>query len=246
MRSEIIWESGEQKWVVFGRDPNKESSVIDTNQYLVISKKKGLLIDPGGIDIFPSFLTELIKYVKVDDIVGIVASHQDPDIISSLPMWLDLNNDIKTYCSWIWESFIAHFSMGQSKCLVPIRDSGETIKIGNTGSEVILVPAHYCHSSGNFSVYDPKSEIIFSGDIGAALLPDSEASLYVDSFNEHVQYMEKFHIRWMPSSTALKRWVTRVRDLKPKMICPQHGGIFKGENVDKFLTWLENLEVGRF
>ena len=28
------------------------------------------------------------------------------------------------------------------------------------------------------------------------------------------------------------------------MIAPQHGAIFEGENVKKFLNWLESLEVG--
>jgi flavorubredoxin len=30
------------------------------------------------------------------------------------------------------------------------------------------------------------------------------------------------------------------------MICPQHGSIFSGENVGKFLDWLESLEVGKW
>jgi flavorubredoxin len=106
------------------------------------------------------------------------------------------------------------------------------------------VPAHFCHSSGNFSCYDPRADILFSGDIGAALLPNSEASLFAGDFDKHIKYMEKFHRRWMPSNEAKNNWVKRVRAINPAMICPQHGSIFKGENVGKFLDWLENLPVG--
>ena len=34
---------------------------------------------------------------------------------------------------------------------------------------VDAIPAHYCHSSGTFSLYDPTAGILFSGDIGADL-----------------------------------------------------------------------------
>ena len=112
--------------------------------------------------------------------------------------------------------------------LNPIPDDGMRIKIGEEGPEVEAVPAHYCHSSGNFSLYDPTAGILFSGDIGSALVPNHEASLVVTDFDQHIQYMRGFHLRWMPSTTALRAWVQRVRAIKPKMICPQHGSIFQG------------------
>ncbi len=27
-------------------------------------------------------------------------------------------------------------------------------------------------------------------------------------------------------------------------MCPQHGGIFRGDDVPRFLDWLDKLEVG--
>lgn len=245
MKSKVLFESDNHQWVVFGRDKDKDPKIIDTNQYAIISKNNAFLVDPGGIDIFPSYLAQLIKYVKTDNIVGMLGSHQDPDIISSLPMWLDLNPNIVTYCSWMWEGFISHFAMGHSETLHALPDEGATVQIGTSGRELQIIPAHYCHSSGNYSLYDPKAKILFSGDIGAALLPDADAGMFVENFEKHIQYMEAFHVRWMPSSQALKSWVSRVREIRPKMICPQHGAIFEGENVNKFLNWLETLQVGR-
>jgi flavorubredoxin len=157
-----------------------------------------------------------------------------------------LNDQVKTYTPWVWKGFISHFSMGHSDCIVSLKDSGGKIPIGDTGREVIAVPAHYCHSPGNFSIYDPIADILFSGDIGAALLPDANVPLFVENFDDHIQYMEAFHVRWMPSSEALKNWARRVRELNPKMICPQHGSIFKGKDVTQFLTWIENLTVGKY
>ena len=121
--------------------------------------------------------------------------------------------------------------MGTTLKLNSIPDEGMEIQIGN--ANVYFVPAHYCHSPGNFGCYDPKADILFSGDIGAALLPPDYAGFYVTDFAKHIQYMEGFHKRWMPSSSALKQWVKRVRAINPGMICPQHGSIFKGEDVTK-------------
>jgi flavorubredoxin len=246
MKSKVLFDSNDHKWVVFGRDPQKNEDVIDTNQYLIISKGQGFLLDPGGIEIFPQVLTEVTKYIDTGSIRGILASHQDPDIASSLSLWVDLSKNLKSYCSWLWGPFLAHFSMGTHLEFVSIPDEGMEVPIGDSRSSLYFVPAHYCHSSGNFSVYDPKADILFSGDIGAALLPNAEAGLFVDNFQDHIKYMELFHKRWMPSKKALNAWVARARAINPKMICPQHGSIFEGENVGKFLNWLEGLEVGLY
>ena len=48
----------------------------------------------------------------------------------------------------------------------------------------------------------------------------------------------------MASRRVLELWVRRVEELRPKMIAPQHGAIFSGENVRRFLEWLRNLECG--
>lgn len=245
MKSEVLFDDGSHKWVVLGRDPDKKDVVIDTNEYLIISDDQAVILDPGGIEIFPQVLTELTRHISTDKIKGIVASHQDPDISSSLSMWVDLCPNVKVYCSWIWTGFIAHFGMGTELDLIGVPDEGMELPIGTTHSNIYLVPAHYCHSSGNFSVYDPKADILFSGDIGAALIP-LDYPMFVDDFDRHIKYMEKFHYRWMPSSIALKSWVKRIRLINPSMICPQHGSIFRGENVHRFLDWLDSLEVGKW
>ncbi len=56
--------------------------------------------------------------------------------------------------------------------------------------------------------------------------------------------MEGFHRRYMSSTKALKAWVRSVRKLKPKMIAPQHGAIFRDGDIGRFLDWLDSLEVG--
>ncbi len=242
MQRKTLFDDGKHEWIVIGRDPDKPDSVIDTNEYLIINSGKALLLDPGGSEIFPTVLSEVSKLIDVQNIEGYLCSHQDPDIMSSLPLWMALSPNASIYVSWLWSKFIAHFGNNYVGKFVEIPDEGMKIKLGD--QELVLVPAHYCHSSGNFNLYDPRAKILFSGDLGAAMVPDGHP-LFVEDFDAHTKLMEGFHLRWMPSNEAKARWIRRVRKLDVEMICPQHGAIFKGEMVPKFLSWLDNLEVGK-
>lgn len=246
MRSEILFDNGEHRWVVLGRDNEKNKDIIDTNEYVIIHGEQAVLLDPGGIDIFPQVLTEITKFIKIENIKSIVVSHQDPDVGSSISMWADLNSKINIYCATIWKTFLMHFGMGTDLDLLCIPDEGMELPIGDTNAMIYFVPAHYCHSSGNFSCYDPISRILFSGDIGAALLLDGDTNMFVDDFDMHIKFMEGFHRRWMPSKEKLNQWINRVRMINPDIIAPQHGSLFRGDNVGKFLNWLEQLEVGKW
>jgi len=240
MKTHKLFESNSHTWLMFGRDDEKPNEIIDTNQYIVISNKNALLMDPGGIELFSAMLSAVIKQLPAEKITHLFASHQDPDIISSLGLWDQALPSATLHSPWIWESFIKHFGMNHiSYAAIP--DEGSSLKIDQVTLD--FIPAHYLHSSGNFNVYDSDAKILMSGDIGAAL-ESVDAPLFVEDFDEHICKMKMFHQRWMPSNEAKNDWVNRVRKLDVEMMCPQHGRIFKGDNVKRFLDWFEALEVG--
>lgn len=240
MKTHKIFESASHTWLMFGRDDGKPDQIIDTNQYIVITKNNALLMDPGGIELFSAMLSAVIKQVPANKITHIFASHQDPDIISSLGLWDQAIPSATLHSPWLWESFIRHFGM-KSITYAAIPDQGNSLRLDNINLD--FIPAHYLHSSGNFNVYDSKAKILMSGDIGAAL-EVVDAPLFVEDFNEHIGKMKMFHQRWMPSNKAKNDWVHRVRKLDIDMMCPQHGRIFKGDDVKRFLDWFEGLDVG--
>lgn len=244
MIGKVLFDDGQHKWIVLARDPQKKDSVIDTNEYLIVSNGDALMLDPGGTEIFPSVLAAASDFIDLKQIKVFFASHQDPDIFSSLPLWLGICSDAKTYLPKIWSSFIAHFGYEYVQNFVLVPDEGGSLPIGSRGRSLEMIPAHYLHASGNLNVYDAHAKILFTGDIGAALLPPNMQELFVTDFAAHIPYMEGFHRRWMPSNTAKNDWVARVRQLDVEMLCPQHGAIFRGEQVQQFLDWFEALEVG--
>jgi flavorubredoxin len=241
MLVEHLYKKNTHNWMVMGRDPDKRQEVIDTNQYLIQNNGRGLLLDPGGIENFAVVAAEFSKHFELANVEAIFASHQDPDVISSLALWIQTNPKLIVYVPQIWVSFISHFGVKEEN-MRPIPDEGGVITLG--GHDLEIIPQHYLHSSGCLSLYDPDAKILFSGDIGAALLPEDNTDLFVTDFDEHTQYMEYFHRRWMPSNTAKLRWIAEVRKRDVDMLCPQHGSIFRGDDVAKFLSWFENLDVG--
>jgi flavorubredoxin len=225
MLVERIHSGHHHSWTIFARDPARPNSIIDTNQYAVRAGDHVILLDPGGAEIFPSMLAAVTQAFPVEQIDHLFISHQDPDIGSSLPLWRSVcRPDMAT--------------------LTAIPDEGGRLRLGGR-LELEFVPAHYLHSSGNFNVYDAEAGILFSGDIGAALLPPDDAGgLYVTDFARHVDYMEGFHRRWMGSEAAKLDWVERVSALDVNLMAPQHGKMIKGDDVKRFLDWFAALEIG--
>jgi len=244
MKCVTLFRQDDHLWQVFGQDPDRPDNIIDTNQYLVRSGNSAILLDPGGMEVFPAMLAALTREIPVDEIKALFLSHQDPDIGSSLPLWRRVcGPDIKVYLSWLWAGFTAHFDRDASFTTIP--DEGMEVSLTHE-LRLRFIPAHYLHSSGNFNVYDAKAKVLFSGDIGAALVPRTQAEdgMFVTDFAAHIQYMDGFHRRWLASERARDAWVAQVSKLDIDILAPQHGLLFKGDDVKRFIEWFSTLEIG--
>jgi flavorubredoxin len=233
----VIYDTPEHKVIFF--EELTPASAVQANQVLIIHKGEGMLLDPGGHKV--KLLSDLSPYISLSQIKYIFLSHQDPDIVSSLNGWL-MTTKAQAYISKLWARFLPHLGLDSQleDRLIPIEDGGTKIILGGD-CELLILPAHFMHSPGNFQVYDPCSKILFSGDLGASLGQDY---FFVENFDEHIKYMEGFHKRYMASNKVLKFWANMVRQLDIEMIVPQHGAIFKGkEMVERFINWIENLQV---
>ena len=116
--------------------------------------------------------------------------------------------------------------------------------LSSTPVPLEVVPAHYLHSSGNLLLFDPGPRLLFSGDIGAALLPPDEPGLFVTDFDRHIRHAEGFHRRWMGSREARDAWCARASAMRLELLCPQHGAIYRGADAGRFIDWFARLEIG--
>jgi len=235
-----VYNTPEHKVIFF--EELTPASAVQANQVLITHKGEGMLLDPGGHKVFSKLLSDISPYIPPSQIKYIFLSHQDPDIVASINGWL-MTTKAQAYISKLWVRFLLHFGLDSQleDRVIPIDDGGTKVVLGGD-CELLILPAHFMHSPGNFQVYDPCSKILFSGDLGASLGQDY---FFVENFDEHIKYMEGFHKRYMASNKVLKFWANMVRQLDIEMIVPQHGAIFKGkEMVERFINWVENLQVG--
>jgi flavorubredoxin len=219
---------------------------IQANQLFISHGHHAALFDPGGNLTYQPLHSAISKITSIRDLDYVMATHQDPDIITSLDKWL-MYTDASIVISKLWQRFLPHLvpgyiaEKGEGR-IIAIPDQGMDIKFGD--SDIKALPAHFLHSVGNFHFYDPISKILFSGDVGASLT-DNHHGRGVQDFNRHVKKMIGFHERYMVSRKACRLWASMIRKLDVAMIVPQHGRPFIGYNmVNNFLDWIENLNCG--
>ncbi len=218
-----------------------EGHMVESNQHIISHGDEMICLDPGGHKIFNKLFKQMAKLGSLRNLKYLFFSHQDPDIVAAANGWL-MATDAKGFLPEVWMKFITHFGVDTMVIdrITPIKDEGMTLNLG--GCELKVIPAHFLHSPGNYQVYDPIAKILYSGDLGASV--DAGTS-FVEDFDNHIQYMEGFHKRYMPSKKALKMWVNTVGQLDIETIAPQHGSLFKGrEMVNRFIAWIDSLECG--
>lgn len=242
MRNVRLFDQAGHQFVLLNESEPGEEDGIRSNQYLVVHEGQGILLDPGGFGVMPRVLTEMLHYINLDQIRGIILSHQDPDIVGGLSTWLELTAS-PVYVSRIWMRFLPHYGLRDMARFVGVPDTGMRCEV-SPGFTLEILPAHFLHSEGQVNVYDPISRILFTGDIGAAMLPVDKDEAFVDDFEAHVPYIAGFHRRYMCSNKAIRCWLDTIADLDIEMIAPQHGPIYRGAAVPAFLAWLRELQCG--
>jgi flavorubredoxin len=236
MGSTVLFKENDHSLILF--EGFERGEMVPTNQVVIKNGNEAILLDPGGHKVHYELINELSSLIPITHLKYIFFSHQDPDIVAAANAWLMLT-ETQALISKLWVRFIPHFGIDELLMprLVGIPDEGMRLKLGN--EELIILPAHFLHSPGNFHVYDPVSKTLFSGDLGASIGP---GYVEVTNFEAHIKYMERFHLRYMPSTQANKSWAEMVRGLEIERIVPQHGAIFPDPGMSRqFIDWVAEL-----
>lgn len=215
---------------------------IPCNTYLMVDGDEGFILEPGGLSHFRPVADKVEEVFSAYNITHLLLSHQDPDVCASLPSWLQFNPDINVVCPHLWERFLPHY-MAYNINFTEMTDEGRTLSL-QSGSHLQCISAPYLHSPGNMVVFDSVSGFLFSGDIGAAISQDEMFRLFIDDWQQQIERMQGFHQRYMGSTRAAAEFVKKVSLLPITAMLPQHGQIFRGDEVRQFLDWFETLPCG--
>lgn len=240
MPSTVLYDDGNHRNLLL-EDFGLGGLAVQANQHMIIHGDTGMILDPGGHKVYSKVIAETFSALGRGNLRYIFLSHQDPDIVAAINGWL-MTTDADAYISNLWMRFVPHFGFDHlvADRLKPIPDRGMILDLA--GSRLLVVPAHFLHSEGNFQLYDPTAKILYSGDLGASL---GAEYIRVTDFDAHLQYMTGFHKRYMTSNKVMKAWADMVRDLDIEIIAPQHGAYFQGKDmVQRFIEWCAGLQCG--
>ncbi len=242
-----LFNDGHHVCMMFHDLVDDAADAVQANQFLIVSNGEGALIDPSGNMTYNGLVVGMSQYFPYKRLKYLLASHQDPDIVGSLNRWM-MSTDASLCVSGLWSRFVPHFCTGDRTAgrIISIPDQGMSIQLGQ--DRIIAVPAHFLHAEGNFQFYDVRSKILFSGDMGASIVPHDrvvQPITTVEEFRQHVSLMQGFHQRYMVSNKVCRLWADMVRDMDIDAMVPQHGRWFKGRAVvHAFLDWIAALHCG--
>jgi flavorubredoxin len=222
-------------WVGF----NEEGSHLRCNPYLLIDGEDVVLFDPGSLTHFPIVMRKVIDLVNPEHITAAVASHQDPDICSNLPVLEDVvaNEDLKIIAHINTIRLIKHLGIRSEFYDVGQNDFKMVLKSGRV-LEFIYTP--YLHSPGAIATFDHKTKTLFCSDIFGAIC--DEWDLF--STSAFPGNMDAFHQAYMPSNQNLKNCMKKFMKYDIQRILPQHGSVIEGENVKVAIEHLMQLPCG--
>ena len=233
----VLYENNNHKWIKFS--DLTDDGEVQSNQFLIINHKSGMLIDCGGYRIFKGLLAAVSKHFPPPALEYIFLSHQDPDIGSGINLWLPTGK-ATVLISELWLRFISAFCVQglSDKRTKTIPDNGMKIRLGE--AELLAIPGHFLHSPGNFHLYDPMAKILFTGDLGASIRPEDTVIDSVEKLDTHIQFMAPYHNRYMASNIACQKWAEMISVLDIEMIVPQHGSHIVGADaVQGFIEWVK-------
>lgn len=239
MKTHTLAETGAHRWLMFGRDPERPAHVADTNQIVICAGQVTVLIDPGGIEIFPAFLQALGATITAESISRIIVTMTDPQAASSLPLWRQIcSEDLQISVPALTSDLLSHLD---SECLLqPISDDGGTIPVPPS-LELDIIPAHFLHGPAAYSVYDPVVGVLYTGSIGSCDVP---APFVAGDFDDYRASLAAYHGRWFVSTAARDVWLNRLSGLQIDCLVPHRGPAFSGPDAGRFLDWFASAALG--
>ncbi len=237
---------GDDTWWVGYRNPE---TLLQINVYLRQFKNGtqviNYLIDPGSPVDFP------VITKKISSVIGDLSSlhiysinHQDPDVGMNSIFIKNINP--KAICMTTEDNWrlVSHYEINPKSVKLINELKDWRVRLA-TRHELIYIPSPFCHFKGAFLTYDPKTRILFTGDLFGGI-SNSEQTFTLWAQKNNWDGIMAFHQLYMPTRKAIRYTLDLIRKLQPQplVIAPQHGNIIRGELIQEFMDRLYDLPVG--
>ncbi len=219
----------------------EEETAFRCNVYLIEDNDEYILVDPGSRIYHEELKKRVSTIVDPKKISGLILCHQDSDVAASMVDWLDVNSEIQIITSKRANVLLPYYGRSDYSFYDIAEEGVYTFKSGRV---LKFIEAPFLHFPGAFTTLDTTANMLFSGDIWAAL--DIEWNLVVSDFEAHKSNMDLFHIDYMASNVASKGYARKIEKELIEAILPQHGSIINSENIPNSIEYLKNLQCGLY
>ncbi len=221
---------------------SSEASPFRCNAYLLVDGATRVLFDPGSARWhFPQVLARVKQIVDPTSVTHIVAHHQDPDVIDSLPLWLELAPEAAVVATPRTRVLLPYYGLPERVNWLDVSPLDNTVLELEHGVLAFLT-SPFLHFPEAMVTFDEASGFLFSSDIGAAI--DDDWKLVADDWERHWRTMVPFHVFYMASNRALRGFCEKIAPFPIEAILPQHGSILPKRMVRPALEALRELPCG--
>lgn len=212
------------------------------NSYLVVGQKTAL-IDSVKAPFVDEMLERIGSVINPNDISIVVSNHAEPDHASGLRKTIEVVKPEKIVAS---PRGVKALSQLYSINGVEAVKTDQTLSLGNL--TLLFIETPMVHWPDSMFTYLLEEEVLFSQDGFGMHLATNErfadelpyAILYEESSRYYANIL-------MPFSQRISRLIDDVkkRGIGLSFIAPDHGPIWRDEQVGKVLSWYSDWALGR-
>ena len=198
---------------------------VSYNSYLLDGGDEVCLLDCVKIPSIDEFLSNIRAVLGDRDLDYVLVNHMEPDHTSSLPVLVERFPNIKIIGNKKTKEFLNNY-YDLTENIIVVKD-GEEVKIGNTSLTFYTTPM--VHWPESMVAYEKSEGILFSqdafGGYGTLDGPIFDDEINFDFYkDEIIRYYTNIVGKY---SVQVVRALDKLKDLDIKMICPDHGMVWR-------------------
>ena len=209
------------------------------NSYYIEGDKKRALIDTSYSKTIKEFIENLNG--KGEFIDYIIANHAEGDHSEALVKVLQMNPNAKVVTNKkCMDLLIDQYAIPKNKFQV-IND-GDEISLGNKTLRFHLAP--WVHWPDTMFTHLVEDNILFTCDFLGAHITYSQGQFYAQETQEYLLSAKRYYAEiMMPFRPHCRKYLDKIKQINPSMICPSHGGVYKNPDfiLNAYYEWTADI-----
>ena len=208
------------------------------NSYFVEGTEKCALIDTSYSKTTKEFLDVLNGKGKFIDYI--IANHAEGDHSEAVVEILQMNPNAKIVTNKkCMEILIEQYEIPSSKFQVIL--DGEELSLGNKTLKFHLAP--WVHWPDTMFTEIIEDRVLFTCDFLGAHITYKAGQIFAQETQEYLECAKRYYAEiMMPFRPHCKKYIQKVQEIAPEIICPSHGGIYKNPNfiLNAYREWTDD------